>query len=84
MNPVIDSELKKLSLAARIQLVEDIWDVIARDSAVVWPLTDAQRVELERRVVLHEYAPSEGKNLGQIFAKHILRCELDGQVWSRR
>ena len=32
MNPVIDSELKKLSLAERIQLVEDIWDVIARDS----------------------------------------------------
>ena len=72
MNPVIDSELKTLSLALRIQLVEDIWDVIARDSGAVWPLTDAQRLELERRVVLHERTPEEGKSLDQIFARHNL------------
>ena len=72
MNPVIDGELKKLSRAEKIQLVEDIWDAIARDPAAVWPLTEAQRAELERRVVLHERTPDEGKSLDQIFARHNL------------
>ena len=72
MNQIIDSELKKLTLAERIQLVEDLWDGIARDSQEPWPPTDAQCAELEWRVTLYEQAPNEGKDLSEIFAKHSL------------
>lgn len=72
MNQILDSEIKKLTLAERIQLVEDLWDDIARDSQTPWPLTDAQCAELERRVTLYEQAPNEGKDLSAIFAKHSL------------
>jgi putative addiction module component (TIGR02574 family) len=44
-------ELRQLSIAERIQLVEDLWDSIAADSAAA-PLTDAQKTELDRRLAL--------------------------------
>lgn len=43
------SDIRKLSVAERIQLVEDIWDSIAADADAV-PLTDDQRSELDRRI----------------------------------
>lgn len=42
-------ELRQLSVAERIQLVEDLWDSIAADSAAA-PLTPAQNTELDRRL----------------------------------
>ncbi len=66
-SPVTDSlievetmrdDLHALPIVERIQLVEDLWDSIASDQGVL-PLTDAQRVELDRR--LEANGPEGGK-----------------------
>ena len=50
--------IDQLSVEERLALVEELWDSIAEDSAAV-PLTDAQRVELDRRVADHEAHPED-------------------------
>jgi putative addiction module component (TIGR02574 family) len=52
------SELFKLSIAERIQLVEDLWDSIAAESQNLPPLTEAQCAEIDRRYAEHEKDPS--------------------------
>jgi putative addiction module component (TIGR02574 family) len=42
-------ELRQLSVAERIQLVEDLWASIEADTAAT-PLTDAQEAELDHRL----------------------------------
>ena len=41
--------IERLSIQERISLVEEIWDSIAE----VTPLTDTQRIELDRRLQDH-------------------------------
>jgi len=48
--------LLKLSVAERIQLVEDLWDSIAADPENV-PLSEAQLIEVRRRLVEHKANP---------------------------
>lgn len=62
------SDILQMSIAERIQLVEDIWDSIAAFPEAV-PLTEAQRQELDRR--LHAYAqnPDEGISWDQLKEK---------------
>lgn len=43
-----------LSVAERIQLVEDIWDSIAVEGSPAVALTDAQLAELRRRSQAHD------------------------------
>jgi putative addiction module component (TIGR02574 family) len=50
--------IDRLPVEERLSLVEDIWDSIAADSAAL-PLTDAQRVELDRRLAEHEADPGD-------------------------
>jgi putative addiction module component (TIGR02574 family) len=52
-------EILRLSVAERIQLAEDIWDSIAADPAAL-PLSDAQRLELDRRLESYAQNPDEG------------------------
>ncbi len=47
-----------LSVAERIQLVEDIWDSIARDAGEDYPLAAAQLAEVQRRLAEHDADPS--------------------------
>ena len=47
--------IERLSVAERLLLVEELWDSIAAET----PLTDAQRVELDRRLADHEANPDE-------------------------
>lgn len=47
--------IERLSIAERLLLVEALWDSIAADTQ----LTDAQRVELDRRLADHEAYPDE-------------------------
>jgi putative addiction module component (TIGR02574 family) len=54
-NPRVD--FSHLTVAERIQLVEDLWDSIA-DAPEVLELTDAQREELDRRLAAHRADPS--------------------------
>ncbi len=50
--------IDRLSVEERLALVEDLWDSIAEESAAT-PLTDAQRAELDRRLVDHEANPND-------------------------
>ena len=56
MSSVPIEELLKLSVAERIQLVEDLWDSIAADPEGL-PLTEAQKAELDRRLEEHRADP---------------------------
>ena len=53
-------DYRRLSLAERLQLVEDIWDSIAEEAGArpeALPLTEEQRAELRRRREEHERDP---------------------------
>jgi putative addiction module component (TIGR02574 family) len=50
--------IDRLSVEERLALVEELWDSIAEDSAAA-PLTDAQRIELDRRIAEHEAHPDD-------------------------
>jgi putative addiction module component (TIGR02574 family) len=52
-------ELQKLPLAERLELVEELWDSIARESDQL-ALTPAQIEELDRRFADYEKNPDEG------------------------
>jgi putative addiction module component (TIGR02574 family) len=58
-------EIRRLSVAERIQLVEDLWDSIAEDTEML-PLTEEQRAELERRLAHAEANPGIGKPWSEI------------------
>jgi putative addiction module component (TIGR02574 family) len=53
------SEILQLSVAERIQLVEDIWDSIAVIPEAL-SLTEEQEAELERRLEAYQANPNEG------------------------
>lgn len=49
---------KNLSIAERIQLVEDIWDSIVAENPESFYLSETQKKELDRRVKEHQANPS--------------------------
>ena len=53
------SDILQLTIAERIQLVEDIWDSIAVLPEAV-SLTETQRQKLERRLQAYAHNPEEG------------------------
>jgi putative addiction module component (TIGR02574 family) len=63
-----DLDLAKLSVAERIQLAEDLWDSIAADTGDI-ALTDAQRVELERRLADLQQDPDAGEPWSDVRAR---------------
>jgi putative addiction module component (TIGR02574 family) len=64
------SEILQLSVAERIQLVEDIWDSIATVPEAV-SLTDEQKAELDRRLESYRANPNEGISWSEL--KETLR-----------
>ena len=52
-------DILQLSISERIQLAEDIWDSIAANPDSL-PLTDAERMELDRRLESYARNPDEG------------------------
>ena len=67
------SEILQLSVAERIQLVEDIWDSIATVPDAI-SLTEEQQVELERRLEAYQANPNEG------ISWNDLKTKLRGQA----
>ena len=59
MSTIIEANVLSLSIAERIQLVEDIWDTIAKVPEQVG-LTDEQKAELDRRLDAYHRNPDEG------------------------
>lgn len=58
--PLTPSEIKKLSVAERMLILEEIWDSIAEDQELM-EVPDAQKRELDRRITLHNGVPDRGK-----------------------
>ncbi|HZO87452.1 MAG TPA: addiction module protein [Chthonomonadaceae bacterium] len=53
------ADIQRLSIAGRIQLVEDIWDAIAATPDAL-PLTEVQCQELDHRLEAMQQNPQEG------------------------
>jgi len=62
------SDILQMSVAERIQLVEDIWDSIAASPELL-PVTEAQREELDRRLHAHDQNPGEGISWDELIEK---------------
>lgn len=68
MATITVSDLLHLSIAERIQLVEDLWDSVAAEAALSperLPVSDAQRRELLRRSAAHRQSPHEAVPLDE-------------------
>jgi len=52
-------DIRQLPVSQRVDLVERIWDSIVDDQSQ-FELTDAQRAELDRRLVADKEAPDRG------------------------
>ena len=64
--------IDQLPVEERLTLVEEIWDSIAADSGAV-PLTDAQRVELEKRIAEDDAYPHDVTPWEQVKASTLSR-----------
>ena len=56
----VRKDIRTLSIADRLQLLEEIWDSLVETPEAV-PVTDAQRKELARRRRAHARNPSAAK-----------------------
>ena len=65
-NPL--SDILKLSVAERIQLVEDIWDSIAADPEAL-ALSEEHRQELDRRLDHQATSPGVGRSWAEVKAR---------------
>jgi putative addiction module component (TIGR02574 family) len=61
-------EIRQLPVSDRLDLLERIWDSIVEDERE-FALTDAQRVELDRRLAAHESAPHRGASWETVKAR---------------
>lgn len=68
MGTLSPSEIRELSVAERIQLVQDLWDSIAAEPDVL-PLTDDQRREIRRRSQAHRANPGEALPLDDVLSR---------------
>jgi putative addiction module component (TIGR02574 family) len=62
------SSLLKLPIDDRIRLVEDIWDSIADEQSAL-ELTDAQRIELDKRLDAFEMDGEIGREASKVIAE---------------
>lgn len=61
-------QIQQLDVAERIQLVEDLWDSVAARTSN-FPITDAQKMELDRRLTKRVSAKPSSVSLDQIAQK---------------
>ncbi|HSW29467.1 MAG TPA: addiction module protein [Longimicrobiales bacterium] len=72
-------DFERLTIAERIQLVEDLWDSISEAEEVL-DLTDTQRAELDRRLATHASRPGAAIPWAVLRAEPLAR---DGR-WNAR
>ena len=70
MSSNLTDEAKKLTVAERIVLVEEIWDSIAEDSGC-FELTESQKNEIDRRLASFQANPSQGRTWDEIRAEFL-------------
>lgn len=64
------SEILDLSVAERIQLVEDVWDSIAAEREEL-PLTEEDRQQIDRRLADLEANPGIGRPWAEVKARLV-------------
>ena len=64
----VRTEIRSLTVADRLRLLEEIWDSLAETPEAI-PVTDAQRRELARRRRAHARNPSAAKSWAEVRAK---------------
>jgi putative addiction module component (TIGR02574 family) len=64
-HPLLKVEISQLSIAERIQLAEDLWDSISGQQDEL-PLTDAQQLELDRRLDSHQQDATSGSTWEEV------------------
>lgn len=75
MNASIKSlGIDRLPVNERLALVEDLWDSIAADS-VTMPITEAQRVELMKRIEEDDAHPENVTSWNQVKASTLSRLK---------
>ena len=70
-----DWNYHELPILERLQLVEDIWDSIAREANArpdALPLSEAQRTELRRRALDADTHPGQGASWDEV-RKQVFR-----------
>ncbi len=53
------ADILELSVAEKIQIVEDIWDSISQNPEQL-PVSEAEKLELDERLVSYKQNPNEG------------------------
>jgi putative addiction module component (TIGR02574 family) len=71
MDKIPLSEILKLTVAERLQLIESIWDSIAAEPNTV-PLTDEVPEELDRRLIDAETNPGIGRSWAEVKARLLV------------
>jgi putative addiction module component (TIGR02574 family) len=64
-------QIMKLSVAERIILVEEIWDSIAAKQENL-ELTEAQKMELDRRLEAYQTAPEDGSSWEEVKGRILI------------
>jgi len=64
----VRKEILSLSVAGRLQLLEEIWDSLVETPEAI-PVTDAQRKELARRRRAHARNPAAAKSWAEVRAR---------------
>lgn len=70
MSSNLTEEAKKLPVAERIALVEEIWDSIAEENGWL-ELTESQKEELDRRIQSFQENPHAGRTWEEIKAEYL-------------
>jgi putative addiction module component (TIGR02574 family) len=68
-----DLGIDRLSAEERLALVQEIWDSLAEEMEQ-FPISDAQRRELDRRVAAYEASPEEVVPWEQVKAQALRRA----------
>ena len=68
MKSLLPNSIQELSIAERLQLVQDIWDSIVLAPDVI-SITDKQKQELDDRLELYNQDPNAGKSWEEIKKK---------------
>lgn len=65
-------EIQKLSVPERLELLENIWESLTAEDAVP-ELTDAQKLEIDRRLAEYEANPSSGRPWAEVRERMMRR-----------
>ncbi|WP_089724929.1 addiction module protein [Candidatus Thiosymbion oneisti] len=74
MNMHLLDQARQLSVEEQLEMVEALWDNIVERN-VVPPLTDAQKMELDRRLAEHDANPNDVVPWSEVKASALARME---------